>query len=632
MATSSRNIKYTITVDEKGAITGIEKFGNAVKSSGKKSEKSFGDFSQTAVKAIAAVYAVYKTLEKAIEMSKIGSKLLIQAEAFDNLAASQGVSSKKIIQNLNEMAQGTIKTSVLMEKAGTAMLLGIPAEELDDLMGIARATMKITGQTAEEAFGDIALAVGRGSKMILDNLGIIVDVGKANEDYARKLGKTVEQLTDAEKKQAFLNATIERGKELQAAIGETSNKDLENVNRLTKQFGDLWDNIYKLFADLLGPYLGIFADLLESVNKGLEKFVNNSKEAQKQKLKDIIAAGGEQGTYDPLTDTWKGGMTKEEAERKLKAYDTMEKAQEESQAAKVKRESKEASRVETEMQKERQKEIAKLDDEDFKRRLEIFQDEQKALQDNLSIKAEMEYQAAVEEADALDEIDQEREEKWKKFYARMTDTVITAGDEWQEIHKRVAENMSDSFTDAFMSMIQGTESFSQAFKKMVLSILADYAQMQMRKGLTNLIQMGINAAVAYAGTGYNPITGTSAGDAAVGYVQSDWSNTMWAKGGVVPGGFRAFDHGGIVNKPTLGLVGEGSMDEAVVPLPDGKSIPVNMQGGGSGNFVIENLNINAMNTKDAFQFLDESGIIQQIQYKNIRKGNRAALAFSRAGR
>jgi hypothetical protein len=52
-----------------------------------------------------------------------------------------------------------------------------------------------------------------------------------------------------------------------------------------------------------------------------------------------------------------------------------------------------------------------------------------------------------------------------------------------------------------------------------------------------------------------------------------------AKGGYAPGGFRAFASGGIANKPTLGMIGEGRYNEAVVPLPDGRSIPVKGAGG-----------------------------------------------------
>ena len=42
----------------------------------------------------------------------------------------------------------------------------------------------------------------------------------------------------------------------------------------------------------------------------------------------------------------------------------------------------------------------------------------------------------------------------------------------------------------------------------------------------------------------------------------------------------AFADGGVVSGPTLGLIGEGRFNEAVVPLPDGKSIPVSLDAGG----------------------------------------------------
>jgi hypothetical protein len=52
-----------------------------------------------------------------------------------------------------------------------------------------------------------------------------------------------------------------------------------------------------------------------------------------------------------------------------------------------------------------------------------------------------------------------------------------------------------------------------------------------------------------------------------------------ANGAVWKGGFQAFADGGMVNGPTLGLVGEGKYNEAIVPLPNGRSIPVELGGG-----------------------------------------------------
>jgi hypothetical protein len=55
----------------------------------------------------------------------------------------------------------------------------------------------------------------------------------------------------------------------------------------------------------------------------------------------------------------------------------------------------------------------------------------------------------------------------------------------------------------------------------------------------------------------------------------------FANGGVAMGGIgpiKPFANGGTVSGPTLGLIGEGKYNEAIVPLPDGKSIPVQMRG------------------------------------------------------
>jgi hypothetical protein len=47
---------------------------------------------------------------------------------------------------------------------------------------------------------------------------------------------------------------------------------------------------------------------------------------------------------------------------------------------------------------------------------------------------------------------------------------------------------------------------------------------------------------------------------------------------------RKYANGGVADSPQLALYGEGSMAEAYVPLPDGRSIPVTISGnGGSGS-------------------------------------------------
>ena len=94
-------------------------------------------------------------------------------------------------------------------------------------------------------------------------------------------------------------------------------------------------------------------------------------------------------------------------------------------------------------------------------------------------------------------------------------------------------------------------------------------------------------AMAGAGGGFGSYAGPATGDWGV-------SPFAFANGGVIPGGFKAFASGGIITQPTLGLVGEGRFNEAVVPLPDGKSIPVQMAGA-PGNAVTTNITVNVSN-------------------------------------
>ena len=73
--------------------------------------------------------------------------------------------------------------------------------------------------------------------------------------------------------------------------------------------------------------------------------------------------------------------------------------------------------------------------------------------------------------------------------------------------------------------------------------------------------------------------------------------TGLAKGGIIgdiqamaKGGITGYNRGGIATQPTY-LVGEGKNNEAVVPLPDNKSIPVNL-GGATGSTNNTNISVN----------------------------------------
>ena len=187
-----------------------------------------------------------------------------------------------------------------------------------------------------------------------------------------------------------------------------------------------------------------------------------------------------------------------------------------------------------------------------------------------------------------------------------------------------ASNMSESLTGAFKNIVTGSmtlqeglatsfRSIGDFFADMVTKMIADYLKLLMIEGLKNIFSMfGPKLPGAAAPT--PPMLGPA-----------------FAKGGIAFGGFTAFAEGGVVTGPTLGLVGEGRYNEAVIPLPDGKSVPVQLAGGTEGATAPINTNIvvNVKNGQSDSQVTGNQGnqlgreiegAVRQVILKEIRPG------------
>lgn len=178
----------------------------------------------------------------------------------------------------------------------------------------------------------------------------------------------------------------------------------------------------------------------------------------------------------------------------------------------------------------------------------------------------------------------------KEFRTRMN----TMGEDIAAITENAIVAFGNGLTDAFVSMIDGSKSAKEAFADFASQFLIDIGRMIIQM----LIFQAIAAGMGMLGFGNTMFGGLAKGGTVDGGVGE---MTPLANGGVVSGGLgRAFplkgyaNGGPIVDKPHIALIGEGKHNEAVVPLPDGRSIPVEMNGGGGANVTVE---INAVDAR-----------------------------------
>lgn len=196
------------------------------------------------------------------------------ANAFDQLREGSSLS----LAALQEAARGTVSEIDLVRAANTAMALGIDPDLLPRMMEMARSSAQAMGISVSQAFEDLARGMGRKSKMILDNLGYILNLDTAYQRYADTLGKTVSELTDAEKTIAFNNEVMRVGEEQMEKLGEQGRTTKDMFARIGATVEDAKTAFGGFIMEALRPIIDLFALLANLILPPLKegfKFLAN---------------------------------------------------------------------------------------------------------------------------------------------------------------------------------------------------------------------------------------------------------------------------------------------------------------------------------------------------------------------
>ena len=248
------------------ARAAVQKNGRQMETAMNKVGASF----TSTIKTIASIGAAYLAVNKAWDYAEQAAKYEQSRQAFNSMAEGMGADAEKVFERVRKLSGGLIDDNALIESMNKAISLGIPIEKLGDLMLIARAKARDMGITTTQAFNDIATGIGRGSPLILDNLGLVMKVGTANEQMAASLGKTVQELTDKEKKMAILNATLDAGKEALSRHNLEVLTDKERMDSLGASTANLGIELGKLLKGPVSDVSSGLASIVKNINELIE--------------------------------------------------------------------------------------------------------------------------------------------------------------------------------------------------------------------------------------------------------------------------------------------------------------------------------------------------------------------------
>lgn len=225
--------------------------------------------------AIAGVGAVVAGLQQIgstfDEIARRGAVFEQLGSVLNDFAASVGSSSTAFVEAGRRAAQGTIADYELILNANRAIQFEVAqtAEQYAQLIELSTALGRAQGISDTQALEFITTGIARESRLILDNLGLIIDLDEATSKYAATLGKQGDELTQAERKQAILAEAYRQGATAIEANRDAADSTATKFERFDATVQNLNDNWGKLAATILNQPLTIAESAVDSLNTAL---------------------------------------------------------------------------------------------------------------------------------------------------------------------------------------------------------------------------------------------------------------------------------------------------------------------------------------------------------------------------
>ena len=158
-----------------------------------------------------AVSAAFNFLKGAGELQSLQAGQVAYASA-------TGVALKSLTNNIIEAtnAQISFKDAAKASAIGTAA--GLSADQMERLGKAANDASQILGRDVTDSFNRLVRGVTKAEPELLDELGIILRLENATEQYASALGKSADDLTAFERSQAVANDVLAQSEDKYSRI------------------------------------------------------------------------------------------------------------------------------------------------------------------------------------------------------------------------------------------------------------------------------------------------------------------------------------------------------------------------------------------------------------------------------
>ena len=236
-----------------------------------RTQKALKGIGSSVLKVGAAFFAAKGLVRGMQTIVQDSAKLQGVERAFNSMGKQIGFTENSF-KKLQQATDGTVSKLTLMTEANNAMMLGVVKsdEEMAKLFDTAQRLGQALGVDTTMALNSMVTGMGRQSKLMLDNLGIMVNTQDAYDKYAESIGKSSDALTDQERKIAFNNEVLRVAGDMVDDLGEEQLTTADKMARLGSTFQDMGTKIGQASDGFISKALDGFQGLADGISDTID--------------------------------------------------------------------------------------------------------------------------------------------------------------------------------------------------------------------------------------------------------------------------------------------------------------------------------------------------------------------------
>lgn len=249
------NVSFILNLDNANFLNSAKEAMDSINAIGDSSENlsslvsTLGDVGMALGAAGIAAYAFKGALDLTLE----GEQIQRTEQNFQNLATQANISADELKEGLERAANGMIPLNDLLMTANKSLIaMGASSAQLPAVLVLAQKAAMVTGESVQTVFNGMVESIEHANTRMLKHYGIVIDQSAAYQKMADSLGITKEELSEAGKQQAILNAAIEQGNKSLAGVDVNMNTATSTLQQLSAAFKEIKETAALAFEAIGG--------------------------------------------------------------------------------------------------------------------------------------------------------------------------------------------------------------------------------------------------------------------------------------------------------------------------------------------------------------------------------------------